>query len=151
MLAAVREIRSAAVNLAAYALTITQQGSMDIEHSIDWFPTSTSSLLLPSASQNFSKTLSSLKRSTLSITNRLTSIQHDSLIVQRIAGRYKLPLIANERCGSWYIPPELKMGSVYFKSTDGHTLQWRFSTRRLNLHLLGLIGEYHGYGWYPQV
>ena len=88
------------------------------------FPTSVSSLLLPSASQNFSSTLSSLKRSTLSATNRLHSIRQDSLFVQNVASNYSLPLVANERCGSWYIPPELKAGSAYFKSTDGHWGQW---------------------------
>ncbi|KXJ93005.1 initiator tRNA phosphoribosyl transferase-domain-containing protein [Microdochium bolleyi] len=54
------------------------------------------------------------------------------------------PLIANERCGSWYIPPRLKRGSAYFKSTDGHHGIWAFSTRRLNLHLLRLVGVNDG-------
>lgn len=54
------------------------------------------------------------------------------------------PLIANERCGSWYISPHLKQGSAYFKSTDGHFGIWSFSTRRLNLQLLGPIGESDG-------
>ena len=58
-----------------------------------------------------------------------------------MASDYNLPLIANERCGSWYIPPEQKAGSAYFKSTDGHWGQWSFSTRRLNLHILEIIGE----------
>ena len=58
---------------------------------------------------------------------------------------YKLPCIANERCGSWYIPPQLKAGSAYFKSTDGHHGQWGFSTRRLNLHILEVIGEKGGW------
>lgn len=53
-------------------------------------------------------------------------------------------MVANERCGGWYIPPSLKVrdgkgrsgsgsGSVYFKSTDGHYGQWGFSLRRVNL------------------
>ena len=108
------------------------------------FPTSLSSLLLPSSSQSLSSTLSSLKRSTLSTTNRLQSIHHDSLFVQNVASDYNLPLIANERCGSWYIPPEQKAGSAYFKSTDGHWGQWSFSTRRLNLHILDIIGKRGG-------
>lgn len=33
---------------------------------------------------------------------------------------------------------------MYFKSTDGHTTQWDFSTRRLNLHILNLIQECNG-------
>ena len=109
------------------------------------FPTSLSSLLLPSTSQSFSTTLSSLKRSTLSTTNRLHSIHHDSLFVQNVACKYNLPLVANERCGSWYIPPELKTGSAYFKSTDGHWGQWSFSARRLNLQILDIIGKCGGF------
>ncbi|KAL8728044.1 MAG: hypothetical protein Q9166_005644 [cf. Caloplaca sp. 2 TL-2023] len=107
-------------------------------------PTSTLSLILPAASQNFSKTLSSLKRSTLSVINRLSSIYHDSLFVQQVSHHYKLPLIANERCGSWYIRPERKAGSAYFKSTDGHQGQWSFSTRRLNLQVLDIVAKHGG-------
>lgn len=54
------------------------------------------------------------------------------------------PLIANERCGSWYVRPEDKGGSAYFKSTDGHERAWKFSTRRLNLHLIELIEKNDG-------
>ena len=108
------------------------------------FPTSVSSLLFPSTSQSLSTALSSLKRSTLCTTNRLHSIHHDSLFVQNVASNYNLPLVANERCGSWYIPPEQKAGSAYFKSTDGHWGQWSFSPRRLNLQILGIIGKCGG-------
>ncbi|KAI4252935.1 MAG: hypothetical protein L6R42_007771 [Xanthoria sp. 1 TBL-2021] len=107
-------------------------------------PVSTASLIFPLASQNFSKTCSALKQFTLSVTNRLSSIHHDSLFVQQVADHYKLPLIANERCGSWYIPPQRKAGSTYFKSTDGHQGQWSFSTRRLNLQVLEVVGQYKG-------
>ncbi|KAI4280230.1 MAG: hypothetical protein L6R38_004617 [Xanthoria sp. 2 TBL-2021] len=107
-------------------------------------PVSTASLIFPLASQNFSKTCSALKQFTLSVTNRLSSIHHDSLFVQQVADHYKLPLIANERCGSWYIPPERKAGSAYFKSTDGHQGQWSFSTRRLNLQVLEVVGQHRG-------
>ena len=124
---------------------------MEVKYSLDPFPTSASSLQFPTASHNFSKTLSSLKRSTLSITNRLASIHNDSIFVQHVAETFKRPLIANERCGSWYIPPELKAGSAYFKSTDGHQGQWSFSTRRLNLQILGIIGEHNGCVWYSYI
>ena len=107
------------------------------------YPISTCSLLFPSAFQNVSSTLLALKRSTLSIHNRLQSIHRDSAFVQNVASKYDLPLIANERCGSWYIPPERKAGSAYFKSTDGHWGEWSFSSRRLNLHILDII-ERHG-------
>ncbi|KAK1826099.1 tRNA A64-2'-O-ribosylphosphate transferase [Podospora conica] len=96
------------------------------------------------ANHNFSKILGDLKRANLSITNRLRSIEQDSSFVQDVANVLSLPLVANERCGSWYINPALKAGSAYFKSTDGHTGQWKFSTRRLNLHLLELIGQRDG-------
>lgn len=96
------------------------------------------------ANHNFSKILGDLKRFNLSITNRLRSIEQDSFFVRDVAEALGLPLVANERCGSWYIDPAHKAGSAYFKSTDGHTGQWKFSTRRLNLHLLELIGSRDG-------
>ena len=103
-----------------------------------------SSIIFSSSSNSLSKTLSSLKQSTLSITNRLTSISRDAEFVQSIAEECTLPLIANERCGSWYIPPAQKAGSAYFKSTDGHFGEWKFSTRRLNLGLLSIVERGNG-------
>jgi tRNA A64-2'-O-ribosylphosphate transferase len=96
------------------------------------------------ANHNFSRILGGLRRSNLSITNRLRSICQDAAFVDDVAAALKLPLVANERCGSWYIDPARKAASAYFKSTDGHTGQWKFSTRRLNLHLLELIGKHDG-------
>jgi tRNA A64-2'-O-ribosylphosphate transferase len=104
----------------------------------------TTDLIFSELATNFSKTLSSLKRSNLTISNRLKSIVDDSSFVCEVADAYDLPLIANERCGSWYIPPERKAGSAYFKSTDGHTGQWSFSSRRLNVHVLDLVSKHHG-------
>ncbi|KAJ5382439.1 Initiator tRNA phosphoribosyl transferase [Penicillium concentricum] len=72
---------------------------------------------------SISQTLSSLCRSALSVANRLQSIKTDATFAQEVADHYGLPLVANERCGSWYIPPMAKAGSAYFKSTDGHTGQ----------------------------
>jgi tRNA A64-2'-O-ribosylphosphate transferase len=94
---------------------------------------------------SFNKILGELKRSTLSIPNRLQSIKQDANFVSQVASAYGLPLIANERCGSWYIPPEQKKQSAYFKSTDGHMAQWSFSLRRLNLQVLETIAEFGGY------
>ncbi|KAK6200557.1 Molecular chaperone (DnaJ superfamily) [Pestalotiopsis sp. IQ-011] len=96
------------------------------------------------ANHNFSRILTDLKRSNLSITNRLQSVKQDATFVALVAAAYGRPLIANERCGSWYIPPASKAGSAYFKSTDGHAGQWKFSTRRLNLHLLDIISKNDG-------
>lgn len=102
-------------------------------------PIDHSSLIFPSASTSITSTLTQLKRSNLSISNRLRSIAADAAFVERIADDLGLPLIANERCGSWYIPASRKAGSAYFKSTDGHHGQWAFSLRRLNLQVLDVI------------
>ncbi len=108
-------------------------------------PPNTSDLIFSEqANHNFSKTLGELKRSTLSIQNRLHSIDHDAAFAQEVQDAYSRPLIANERCGSWYIDPKIKEGSAYFKSTDGHTGVWKFSSRRLNLHLLETIEKNDG-------
>ncbi|EAW12796.1 initiator tRNA phosphoribosyl transferase family protein [Aspergillus clavatus NRRL 1] len=115
-----------------------------MEDRSDPFPVSVSSLHFPSAVQSISQTLSSLRRSALSISNRLRSIESDAAFVGEVADHYGLPLVANERCGSWYIPPEIKSGSAYFKSTDGHTGQWDFSFRRLNLQILPIARKHGG-------
>jgi tRNA A64-2'-O-ribosylphosphate transferase len=94
---------------------------------------------------SFNKVLGHLKRSTLSIPNRLRSIKQDAEFVSTVASAYKRPLVANERCGSWYIPPDQKVQSAYFKSTDGHMAQWSFSLRRLNLQVLDTVAEFDGY------
>lgn len=108
-------------------------------------PTTSDLIFSEQANHNFSKTLGDLKRSTLSIHNRLQSILEDAAFAQRVAQAHGRPLIANERCGSWYIDPDHKGGSAYFKSTDGHTGVWKFSSRRLNLHLLEIIGQNDGW------
>ncbi|PYH95337.1 tRNA a64-2'-o-ribosylphosphate transferase [Aspergillus ellipticus CBS 707.79] len=111
----------------------------------DPYPVSVSSLHFPSTEQqSISQTLTALRRSALTVTNRLRSIEADAAFARETADHYGLPLIANERCGSWYIPPEVKSGSAYFKSTDGHTGQWDFSFRRLNLQLLPIAREHGG-------
>ena len=107
-------------------------------------PLQESDIIFSSASNSLNTVSKELKRSNLSITNRLHSIKADADFVQQVATQLHLPLIANERCGSWYIPPSQKVGSAYFKSTDGHHGQWSFSLRRLNLQLLDIIGRYGG-------
>jgi tRNA A64-2'-O-ribosylphosphate transferase len=116
------------------------------EYTIMAQPLSQSDIIFPHLSNTpkFSSTLSSLRRSALSITNRLDSITKDSEFVSSVAESYGLPLVANERCGSWYIPLDLKASSVYFKSTDGHMGEWAFSLRRLNLQLLDVVSQYGG-------
>ncbi|KAF8246339.1 initiator tRNA phosphoribosyl transferase [Wilcoxina mikolae CBS 423.85] len=87
-----------------------------------------------------------IRRSTRSLRNRLHSIFTDSLFVAAVARAYSLPLIPNARAGDWYVPPLQRAvgGSTYFKSTDGHTNEWGFSLRRLNLGLLSIAGEHNG-------
>lgn len=102
-------------------------------------------IIFSSQQTSMSTLLSGLRRKTLTIHNRLKSIQEDADFVESVAQSYgasvkngeprKRPLVANERCGSWYIRPALKDGSAYFKSTDGHERAWKFSTRRLNFHI----------------
>lgn len=108
-------------------------------------PTCLDELVFPTKVWRMSGVTSSIKLSKMSIKNRLTSIQEDAVYVQKVAEMQGLPLVANERCGSWYIPLEKKATSVYFKSTDGHYGQWKFSLRRLNLHMLDVIGQNDGY------
>lgn len=97
------------------------------------------------ATADINHILGDLKRSNLSIGNRLRSIRQDSDFAEDVADAFRLPLVANERCGSWYVPPWRKRGSAYFKSTDGHTGQWAFSLRRLNLQVLNVVQKRGGY------
>lgn len=106
---------------------------------------SVSDIEFPSAAVSVSQLLSSLRRAALSVSNRLRSIEADARFVHDVADHYGLPLVANERCGSWYIDPTQKAGSAYFKSTDGHTGEWSFSSRRLNLQILSLARVHGGY------
>ncbi|TKA46177.1 hypothetical protein B0A54_02984 [Friedmanniomyces endolithicus] len=113
-------------------------------------PLQESDLIFAPAASSLKTALGELKRSHLSITNRLQSIQQDADFVLGVSRAYDLPLVANERCGSWYIPPERKAGSAYFKSTDGHFGEWAFSLRRLNLQVLDVLGQYGGVSNYVQ-
>lgn len=78
--------------------------------------------------------------------NRLLSIAHDVQWVEEVHEAYGLerPLVPNERCGLWYVAPDDRGETCYFKSTDGHTGEWGFSTRRLNFHLLDLMAKNNG-------
>ena len=86
--------------------------------------------------------------------HRLRSIHRDAQtiplahekMVTAFPHMYDWPIVANERCGSWYVPPTTTTSEpapnnkqpalTYFKSTDGHVGTWAFSLKRLNLHLL---------------
>jgi tRNA A64-2'-O-ribosylphosphate transferase len=110
------------------------------------FPTTLADLVFDATSQTPSlyTNLKRIRKSTLSIPNRLRSILEDSRFAKEVADHYNLPLVANERCGSWYIDPADRVGSAYFKSTDGHHGQWDFSARRLNLQLLQVLAAHGG-------
>ncbi|EGP85507.1 uncharacterized protein MYCGRDRAFT_74367 [Zymoseptoria tritici IPO323] len=107
-------------------------------------PLQESDLIFPTAASSLKNALGDLKRANLTIKNRLNSIKQDSSFVEEVANAYQLPLVANERCGSWYISPHRRAGSAYFKSTDGHFGQWMFSLRRLNLQVLDAVGQHGG-------
>ena len=110
------------------------------------FPTTLADLTLNDSSHNPSlyASLRLIRKSALSIHNRLNSILDDTRFAKEVSRYHGLPLVANERCGSWYIDPADKAGSAYFKSTDGHHGQWQFSPRRLNLHLLPILAAHGG-------
>ena len=66
----------------------------------------------------------------------LQSIDLDAAFVAEARDSLGAPAtFANLRCGVWYVPPELRTGTCYFKSTDGHTGNWGFSLSRLNLQV----------------
>ncbi|BEJ16370.1 hypothetical protein CspHIS471_0509750 [Cutaneotrichosporon sp. HIS471] len=71
--------------------------------------------------------------------NRLHSIAADESFVKRVAQEWydgRFEVVANQRCGTWYCDPETSSDAyAYFKSTDGHTLNWDFNLRRSNLAL----------------
>ena len=94
-------------------------------------------------------TLAQLDRETRdenkSLKNRLMSIVYDNQFISTaIVTQFPFPLIPNERCGVWYCDPDTYKQTCYFKSTDGHTDQWDFSTKRLNFHLLNTLAESEG-------
>lgn len=95
--------------------------------------------------QSFGDISKQLRKSSRSVKNRLHSILLDSEWICQVHASYgNRPLIPNERCGLWYVVPSLIRETAYFKSTDGHTSQWSFSTRRLNFHLLDIMVENNG-------
>lgn len=126
------------------ALKLEKNSHFNRHHFTMSKPIQASDIIFPELATNFSSTLASLKRSTLSISNRLSSISDDAGFVCQVADAYGLPLVANERCGSWYIPLERKKASAYFKSTDGHNGEWSMSLRRLNTQIIELINQENG-------
>ncbi|CAN1143590.1 Uncharacterized protein C3F10.06c, partial [Linum perenne] len=92
---------------------------------------------------NIYRAARTIKRKENTLYNALRSIYEDSIFVGEISQLWpELPLIANLRCGLWYSGNFF--ATCYFKSTDGHTNNWSFSTARLNLHLAHLAGQKGG-------
>ncbi|KAJ1739517.1 tRNA A64-2'-O-ribosylphosphate transferase [Coemansia sp. RSA 1086] len=86
-----------------------------------------------------------LRKDSRSLYNRLRSIDEDSQFVTHVSQMLPAyPVVANERCGVWYVDPQLSTQTAYFKSTDGHTSNWKFSLRRANTHILPLITSHSG-------
>ncbi|KAL1411391.1 tRNA A64-2'-O-ribosylphosphate transferase [Vanrija albida] len=81
--------------------------------------------------------------------NRLHSIAADERFVQKVAQEWfnnRFEVIANQRCGTWYCDPTSSSKAyAYFKSTDGHTLNWDFNLRRSNLSLATYAEEKGGF------
>ncbi|KAJ2563137.1 tRNA A64-2'-O-ribosylphosphate transferase [Coemansia sp. RSA 1822] len=87
-----------------------------------------------------------LRHESRSIYNRLRSIDADAEFVTHVSEMLsEYPVIANERCGVWYVDPQIAHpDSVYFKSTDGHTGNWKFSLRRANTHIFPILNQHKG-------
>jgi Rit1 N-terminal domain len=83
-----------------------------------------------------------LNRDVHTLHNCLLSILDDARFVSEIRSLYRVPMLANLRCGLWYQPSF--DGFVYFKSTDGHYGKWSFSTTRLNLSVIKVCCEHGG-------
>lgn len=103
----------------------------------------------PELKRDLEELKKSLHSNNLSSRNRVLSIVKDSNYVNNVKEKYypEIPIIPNDRCGRWYVDPkyyEQELTPSYFKSTDGHTNNWSFSTRRLNLHLLSQVRERNG-------
>ncbi|EOD31064.1 hypothetical protein EMIHUDRAFT_449651 [Emiliania huxleyi CCMP1516] len=74
----------------------------------------------------------------------LRSIDHDANFVAGAhAALGKPALLANLRCGVWYVDQALSAGNCYFKSTDGHAGGWAFSLSRINMQV-ALAASAHG-------
>ena len=66
----------------------------------------------------------------------LRSIDHDANFVAGAHATLGRPaLLANLRCGVWYVDQALSAGNCYFKSTDGHAGGWAFSLSRINMQV----------------
>jgi tRNA A64-2'-O-ribosylphosphate transferase len=104
-------------------------------------------LFLGNHQPSITSVLRAVKRAEHGILNCIASIVHDCEFVHDVATAFTpFPLLPNLRCGLWYAPAPATAGftdTCYFKSTDGHSGEWSFSTARLNLHV-AQIAALHG-------
>lgn len=89
------------------------------------------------------RVLRQLKKEESGLFNCVCSVSDDAAFIDEVASLHStLPVIANLRCGLWYVRDPQK--TCYFKSTDGHNGNWAFSTTRLNLHVAEAAADQHG-------
>ncbi|CAN8074042.1 unnamed protein product [Agarophyton chilense] len=103
----------------------------------------TNRTMLGAAAYDQNQILKSLRKVERGLRARLLSIAHDSCVAlqiyQSLFPEDDIPIFANARAGSWYVPPSVRQRPTYtaaFKSADGHYGQWSSSLRRPNMHVL---------------
>ena len=100
-------------------------------------------LFLGNHQPSITAVLRAVKRAEHGILNCIASIVHDYEFVSNVATVFSpFPLLANLRCGLWYAASPTD--TCYFKSTDGHSGEWSFSTARLNLHVAQVAAQQGG-------
>lgn len=94
-------------------------------------------------SNSVNRVLRQLKKEENSLFNCACSVSSDATFIDEVSHLHSaLPVIANLRCGLWYI--RNPQNTCYFKSTDGHSGNWAFSTTRLNMHVAETAASRNG-------
>ncbi|KAI0566161.1 initiator tRNA phosphoribosyl transferase family protein [Gracilaria domingensis] len=98
---------------------------------------------LGAATYDQNQILKSLRKVERGLRARFLSIAHDTSVAlhiyQSLFPEHDIPIFANARAGSWYVPPLVRQRrtcTASFKSADGHYGQWSSSLRRPNVHVL---------------
>lgn len=93
---------------------------------------------------SITQVLRAVKRKEHGIFNCIASIIYDNKFIVQVSDNFaSFPLLANLRAGAWYAGPR-PSATCYFKSTDGHSGEWSFSTVRINLHVARLAARHGG-------
>ena len=94
---------------------------------------------------SITQVLRAVKRQEHGLFNCVASSVADAAWVREVADEFPgFPLVANLRCGGWYVPRPAAGETCYFKSTDGHSGEWSFSPVRLNLHIAAMAAREGG-------